>query len=218
MPRIILVIYLLVGLVNVATHFYDITDLNVYTKPFLMPLLIFYLYRYASGHITLPRLILVGVLIFSWIGDLLLMGGGDSYFMAGLLAFLIAQIGYSFALYQSTFGKPKLRFINLIPLVIYGVILLNMLWSGMDQVMQIGILVYALGILTMVFVASIRLGFTNNRSYVLVLLGSSLFVLSDSLIALNKFYIPIPHDDVLIMSTYIAAQLLLVRGILLHEG
>jgi len=43
--------------------------------------------------------------------------------------------------------------------------------------------------------------------------GSALFVLSDTFIALDKFYIPIPHNKWIVMITYIAGQYLIVRGI-----
>ncbi|CAN0324109.1 unnamed protein product, partial [Chrysoparadoxa australica] len=160
MPRIILGLYILMGLANVVTQFYAIEIANAYTKPFLMPLLIFYVYRYAEGYITLPRLLLVGALIFSWIGDLLLMSAGDLFFLGGLVAFLIAHICYAITLYKSTNQKPTLRFIYLIPLIIFGIGLITVLLPGAGKLSP-GIIVYAIGILTMVFIASIRHGFTS---------------------------------------------------------
>ncbi|XOV93147.1 MAG: lysoplasmalogenase [Bacteroidota bacterium] len=216
MPRILLLIYLLVGTVNVVGQFLGSSELNEYTKPLLMPLLIYYLYRFAEGHITLPRILLAVALIFSWGGDLLLMGSGDSYFLGGLVSFLIAQIFYAVTLFKSADHKPKIRFLYLIPLIVYGAGLLTVLLPEAGE-MGPGIIVYAIGILTMVFMASIRHGYTNKGSYISVLIGALLFVLSDSMIALDKFYSPIDYARVLIMSTYIVAQLLLVRGILLHK-
>lgn len=216
MPRIVLVFYLLIGLVNVVANAFSIEAVNAYTKPFLMPLLIFYIYRYAAGHITLPRLLLVGALIFSWIGDLLLMGDGDRYFIGGLGAFLFAQISYAVILYRSVNHRPKLSIVFLIPLLIYGVVLLLFILPNAGE-MGIAIVVYAAAILSMVYMALLRTGLTSKGSYYYALAGALLFIVSDSLIAFDKFYFPIEMKGVWIMSTYITAQLLLVRGILLHR-
>jgi uncharacterized membrane protein YhhN len=54
----------------------------------------------------------------------------------------------------------------------------------------------------------------NPASFFLVFAGSVLFVISDSLIALDKFLTSIPHDRLLVMSTYISAQFLIMMGIL----
>jgi len=57
----------------------------------------------------------------------------------------------------------------------------------------------------------------NSRSYLLVFIGSVIFVLSDSMIALDKFYRDIPLAGFLIMLTYISAQYLIMRGLLLER-
>jgi uncharacterized membrane protein YhhN len=47
-----------------------------------------------------------------------------------------------------------------------------------------------------------------------VLIGALLFIASDSILAFNKFYQPIPYASLLIMVTYLAAQYGIVWGIL----
>ncbi|MGD0341839.1 MAG: lysoplasmalogenase, partial [Bacteroidales bacterium] len=69
-------------------------------------------------------------------------------------------------------------------------------------------------ILTMLVAAINRYGNVRKPSYILVLCGAILFVLSDSLIALNKFGFPFIFSSIAVMSTYIAAQYLIVAGIL----
>jgi uncharacterized membrane protein YhhN len=51
-----------------------------------------------------------------------------------------------------------------------------------------------------------------------VFVGALLFMLSDCLIAINKFMMPIGHAELCIMSTYMAGQFLIVRGLLEHRG
>ena len=47
--------------------------------------------------------------------------------------------------------------------------------------------------------------------------GAALFMTSDSLLALNKFYSPIGMGGFLIMLTYCSAQYLIVEGALRHK-
>jgi hypothetical protein len=42
-------------------------------------------------------------------------------------------------------------------------------------------------------------------------------MISDSTIAINKFLQPIPQSGLLIMSTYMAAQWLIVEGLIRHQ-
>ena len=58
----------------------------------------------------------------------------------------------------------------------------------------------------------IAVGKVNKAAGNAYVLGAIAFVLSDSLLAVNKFYQPIPYAGVFIMLTYCAAQFLIVRG------
>jgi uncharacterized membrane protein YhhN len=59
-----------------------------------------------------------------------------------------------------------------------------------------------------------RYGNGHPLSFSLVFTGSLLFVCSDTMIALNRFILPLPYEGLLVMSSYIAAQYLIMRGIL----
>jgi alkylglycerol monooxygenase len=47
-----------------------------------------------------------------------------------------------------------------------------------------------------------------------VALGAGFFMLSDTLLAINKFVLPLPMPQVWVLSTYYAAQVLIVAGML----
>ena len=66
--------------------------------------------------------------------------------------------------------------------------------------------------------ALIRRGWTLEKSFIMVYSGALLFIMSDALLAINKFMNPIVQARLLIMATYISAQFLIVRGIMLHEN
>jgi uncharacterized membrane protein YhhN len=62
-----------------------------------------------------------------------------------------------------------------------------------------------------------RKGRVGHSGYALVFAGSVLFVASDSMIAINKFHTAIPLSGFWIMLTYITAQYLIMRGLILQQ-
>ena len=82
--------------------------------------------------------------------------------------------------------------------------------------MLIPVMAYAIVLLTMGVWAHKRRGATTNSSFRYVSAGVILFVISDSLIAINMFAFDVPGERLLVMSTYMAAQFLIVQGLLKH--
>ena len=78
--------------------------------------------------------------------------------------------------------------------------------------MMIPVSIYTIVILTMVTGAINRLQKVNSVSYWLVLTGAILFLISDSALAINKFGHPFAKSSVVIMSTYLLAQYLIITG------
>jgi uncharacterized membrane protein YhhN len=76
--------------------------------------------------------------------------------------------------------------------------------------LQIPVIVYALALGTMLFFALNR---KKDHSYNQVVLGAVLFVSSDSILAILKFYYSFLGNSLAVMGTYIAAQLLLSLGL-----
>jgi len=91
------------------------------------------------------------------------------------------------------------------------------LYPGLEGLMKPVIMIYALSLIGMSMMALNRNGRVNRTSYLLVFLGSVLFVLSDSMIALDRFFREIPMSGFWIMLTYISAQYMIVRGLILEE-
>jgi uncharacterized membrane protein YhhN len=216
MKNIPLIIYIFIGIVNVLGHYLEVPSMVKFSKPMLMPALIFFVYYQASGRVTLRILLLCVALIFAWLGDLALMQVESIYFLLGLGSFLITQVLYTYIFYKSTFEKPEFRLMPLLPILTFTIFLLAILSQSVPDDMLIPIIVYALCITAMACMARLRGDLTSNNSFQWVMMGSLLFVVSDSAIAIDKFYQPIPYDAVLIMGTYIFAQLLIVKGVLDH--
>lgn len=151
---------------------------------------------------------------FSLLGDILLMfvAKSEHYFTLGLVAFLTAHIMYVLTfLKDRNKGKSPYGFIAL--LLVYAACLFNFLKDGLGE-MLIPVIIYMIIILTMATSAFLRKGNVNMLSYGLVFLGAIFFMASDSILALNKFYKPLPWSNISIMVTYAMAQYLIVIGIL----
>jgi uncharacterized membrane protein YhhN len=160
-------------------------------------------------------------LAFSWAGDVLLQidTGGTDLFLPGLTAFLLAHIMYIVIF----FGTPgnngflEKHFYLTFALLLYGVALTGLLWDYLGK-LRIPVIFYGIVILTMIAGALNRYYKSERRSYWLVLTGAILFVLSDSLLAVNKFAFPFSFAGLAVMSTYALAQFLIVTGYLLQTA
>lgn len=212
------IVYLIIGAVNVLGHVLNQPDLIKFSKPMLMPALIVLVYMRANGHVTL-RILLLGVaLVFSWGGDLALMREEEKYFLLGLGSFLAAHVLYTFIYIKSCFQRPEFKLMPLLPILTFTIFLMAYLLRAVPQGMQLPIGAYALVITAMACMSRLREGLTSHQSFQWVMTGSLLFVVSDSAIAINK-YLPafqIPYPDVVIMGTYIAGQIFIVLGVLAH--
>lgn len=191
-------------------------DIAWYLKPFLIPLLILaviFSENFAS------KKILTIALLFSWIGDVILMFAdrGELYFIFGLVAFLISHIVYIilFSKQQKTRSiESKSKYwVGISFILVYFAAMVFTLFPKLGP-LKIPVLVYAIVISTMLYFAFkgsfIWTKLPNNP----ILLGAIFFVTSDSILAFNKFYSPIPFGSFLIMLTYISAQYFIVQGIL----
>lgn len=164
-------------------------------------------------------------IIFSCAGDTLLMfqEKDGNFFIFGLAAFLVAHIFYILAYRQHQLsdtanelqGLQKIRYG--FPIILSGTGLVVILYNRLGG-MKIPVLIYAIVLTGMVLAALFRFGKTSASSFALVFGGAILFMISDSLIAINKFLEPLPMAGVWIMVTYIAAQYLIVTGLLKHKN
>lgn len=191
-------------------------DMAWWLKPLLIPFLISLV---AISDKFKTQKILLAALFFSWIGDVLLLFADKStlFFIFGLIAFLLAHLAYIFLFFK----QPKinssrfyLRFIPFVGIYLFGI--LSLLWPSLNE-MKIPVTIYAVVISTMLLMSIKAFYEWKKPSNLLVVIGALLFVISDSVLAINKFYKPIPTSAVLIMSTYLAAQFLIVKSILTNK-
>lgn len=214
--KIIFWAYVIVALANLVAQVISSADLNRFTKPVLMPLLLFYILESSKGRVTLKTLLLSLAILLSWLGDVaLLYQSNQLYFMLGIGLFLLAQITYIVVLKKSAFQAIQFDILKIFPFALFALILFAILLPNAGE-LSIPIFIYGIVISVMAGTARLREGITSQESYRLALYGSVLFLASDSILAINKFYLELPVPGLWIMSTYAGAQLLLVQGVLKH--
>lgn len=198
-------------------------NLEYVFKPMIMVwITIYFLLNAKNREFRFPVLI---AFFFSWVGDILLMcsGGYESemLFYAGVGGFLMAQLAYIivFLRFSENDEPGYLRKDPLLalPLLGYMVGIYLILLPGLEGIMIPVILVYAVALIGMSVAALNRKGRVGHTGYALVFAGSVLFVASDSMIAINKFHTEIPQSGFWIMLTYIAAQYMIMRGLILQQ-
>jgi uncharacterized membrane protein YhhN len=79
--------------------------------------------------------------------------------------------------------------------------------------LKIPVIAYILVIVGMVTTARARFKKANSASFWQVFVGALLFLISDGILAVARFFNDFPEAGILIMGTYATAQLLLVMGI-----
>jgi len=199
---------------------YAESDGNIQLRNFSKPLIVITLlvWQFLSTNLKgrFHKRIFTG-LIFALAGDVFLMlqGGHPAFFMYGLIAFLFCHIFYIRAFTLDHKSNPNLKnsfFLWAVgALIIFCVSLFFYLQPYLGA-MQFAVLIYAIMITFMAIMAVNRYGKVNIFSYKLILSGALFFLLSDAILAVNKFAQLIPQAGTLIMATYMIAQYLIVYG------
>ncbi|MDG1275855.1 MAG: lysoplasmalogenase [Algoriphagus sp.] len=216
-----LYVFLIAILTDIAFILEHNNELRFFSKPLVILSLGIYFFQISrTVFSTLLTRTILSALLFSWIGDILLLW--EEFFLFGLGAFLIAQVCYIIgfkvaqkapeSLFNHNFVKTF--FINL-PIYLVAAYLYYLIHPNLGGY-KMPVIVYTIAIVSMVTTARERFGKSNPASFWQVFIGASLFFISDGLIALNRFYISFPEADVLVMGTYAIAQLLIVMGIRAH--
>ena len=155
-------------------------------------------------------------LIFSLAGDVLLqfVEQNSNYFLGGLVAFLLAHVMYVL-IFLDKRGTKKPSPLHIIGLTIFTAVMSYILLPHLGD-MQMAVMAYMFIILLMMVTALMRQD-VNRNSYLFVVRGALLFLISDAILAINKFAYEIPYAGIFIMLTYAFAQYFILRGILLQS-
>ncbi|MFC2126333.1 lysoplasmalogenase [Bacteroidota bacterium] len=220
--RIAATIFFIAAVSNLTSHILDIDWLTYISKPLLMVALAYYLIQSVPsqfrGKVFYLSLI---ALFFSWLGDILLMlsGNGAVFFMLGIGAFLLAQVSYTidFQFLKSNYTKG-FHFLSIIWALIVIIYSVN-IWLDLRHNLGdffVPVLAYLIVISLMAISAGSRYRKTHTGSFLLCYAGALVFMISDTLIAINKWHHAIENERLIVMATYILAQWMIINGIIMH--
>lgn len=170
-----------------------------------MLLIIYYVFlnkRTGSG--KYPIILIIG-LFFCMLGDGLLI-----WFVIGLTAFLIGHLFYIGG-FLTRWNFSWLRFSTIIPIAIYAFFMGERLVQSLEMIGNTDLMIpviFYVGVISFMFWSAIM---TENK---FAIMGSTLFIISDSVLAWNKFIMEIPFSSEMIMVTYYLAQFLIASSIL----
>jgi uncharacterized membrane protein YhhN len=175
--------------------------LNFVFKPLATVAVILHAAR--RGH-ALPaerRAVLAGLLL-SLVGDVALLWPREG-FLPGLVSFLLAHLLYlrAFTRQQRLAARPAL-------FVAYAAVaaaILWQLWPGVPAALRLPVLAYVACLAAMAAQAAVLWRSGTPRGAVLAA-GGALFMLSDALLATNKFATPLPLANLWILGSYWPAQ------------
>ena len=196
--------WLILAALGAATYLYglsiDATLLCLVSKP--VPVLALLGWLQNAPPAPYRRWISIG-LMFSVLGDILLAWPED-LFVFGLSAFLVAHLAY---LKAYLVDCRRLALLPLAVALIAGVSLLGVMASSGLGELLIPVCVYALAISAMLWRALARLGTqVPKKSAMLAAAGALIFVVSDSLIGIDRFVIKFSSAPYLIILFYWVGQ------------
>jgi uncharacterized membrane protein YhhN len=217
--KLFLSLFLIVSLAELVALQMEWDILHLISKPLIVLSLIGYYWSLSNAR----SMVFVVALLFCWAGDvfLLFQDGASFFFLLGLVSFLIGHVlyilSYRYFRWKDTsrglLGTQKVRLA--LPIILAGTGLVVVLYPSLAD-LKIPVMIYALVLTLMVLNAVFRYERTSSGSFWFAFAGAVLFMISDSLLAINKFMNPLPQASLLIMLTYIAAQYLIVEGMLRH--
>ncbi|MBW1687872.1 MAG: lysoplasmalogenase [Deltaproteobacteria bacterium] len=183
-------------------------------KPLTMLFVLSLALQSSASTSSLYAWLIVAGLLFSLAGDILLMLPSDR-FAAGLASFLVAHLFYITAFAADAgFGSAPLA---LLPFVLGSAALYPLLRPNLGR-LEIPVLLYMLVIAVMAWQAVARWLAVGQLGALLACIGAVLFVVSDALLALDRFHRRLPAAPALKLGTYFSGQWLIALSIGVGES
>ncbi len=182
------------------------------SKPLIVIALIGYFIVATKATGKGPGTWIILALFFSSTGDILLLFQHQKplFFLLGLSAFLLAHIFYIIFFHGVRIREAIAGRWWLLLIVYYG--FLMALLSDYLGNMKLPVRVYG-AVISFMLMLALHMYFLKIRKAAwLLVIGALLFVISDTVLAINKFYWPFEQAGFFIMLTYGIAQLFIIKG------
>lgn len=171
-------------------------------KPLTMVLVISLAWERTLSSPSSYGYLVISGLCLSLLGDIFLMLPKNKI-RPGLLAFLAAHILYILAFSQGIriHSLPAAG-----PILILGIVIYALIFRSIKS-LRFPVLIYILVVSLLAWLAVNRYLTFADQASLLVMAGGLLFFISDSVLAVNRFHEKFYLAEILILSTYFAAQL-----------
>lgn len=224
MEKIYLIIYAIVVFVHLLTCITRNMNVKKTTKLFLMPLLMLIYFDLTkdnkSDSLARRRKTIINGILLGFQGDFLLIFDSNKCFMYGLLSFLVGHFLYIYAI------SRRIGQFNSLP-TIFGITFSHLMLSALleskllatlkDKVFKYAAVVYGM-VLTILNSLAIYYFITNTCLHsLLLMIGTTLFAISDGILAYNCFIHHFKLGDFCVMATYIPAQTLIAVGMSMEK-
>ncbi|MCK6263618.1 lysoplasmalogenase [Vibrio sp. ZSDE26] len=195
----LIVLFAIVHVSSINTRFRWVFYIS---KP--MPIILLITLLAISGVTTLPyaQLIVIG-LAMSLIGDIFLMHPGDK-FLPGLQFFLIAHLFYFVAFFSQVVSIGSIW--PIIVLSFIGLLVYGFIRSHLGK-LKFPVIIYIVTILMMAWGAIEYRSTGYSQSAAFAFTGSILFLLSDFVLAVDRFRAPSFLTRQVVMISYYTAQI-----------
>jgi len=211
--KLSLFVFVMVSVLDIIGVLFKIPILVLIFKPLILLSLIA---LYAAS-VSKRNKTYVLALIFSFFGDVFLMFNGELYFIIGLASFLIAHILFIKIVVKRI---QKINFfkviISMIPFLVVFFGLLFILKDSLNELL-IPVIIYGFTISLFGTVSLVDYLNTKSKKVLFMLIGAIVFIGSDSILAINKFYMTTHVFAVLVMVTYVVAQYFIYKSMILDK-
>jgi len=205
--------FVLVSILDIIGIIFKIPSLIFIFKPLILP---FLLVLYVKS-VSKRNRIYIMALIFSFFGDVFLLFSGELYFIIGLVSFLITHFLFIKIVVGEIQKTPIVRIIlSAILFFMVFSLLIFFLKNSLGELL-IPVIIYGLVISTFGAVSLIDYLNKNSKKSLLMLIGASVFIVSDAVLAINKFYESAHLFEIIVMITYVLAQYLIYRSMILDK-
>lgn len=154
--------------------------------------------------------VLVG-LVLSALGDVFLMlppsPQGLDWFVFGLASFLFAHVAYL----AGFCGRARLFAVAwpFLAYALFGAAVLAVLWPHLPAALRVPVVAYVLVLTAMAAQSAAAWRRLRDRSAAMAALGGGFFVVSDAVLAIDRFVAPFPPAIVVVLASYWCAQALI---------
>lgn len=209
-------LFLIIGIVHLVCLYAEISMGSTVTKCLLVPAAMLGLYLQTGLRQVVPRIVFAGLLL-GWAGDMFLLGKSIVFFALGLVSFLLGHILYIRAFSKEVSLTRSTHLLMEKPYIIlpFLAMLIHVVCKFSPHITGIPafpVYLYAFVILLMALMAINRWYAVHFASWLTVLTGALLFIISDYALSVKFFIGNYPYSSLIIMASYIPAQGLIAYG------